>query len=327
MNALGTSKAPAKLPDDIKAFAASNEPAMRLLSDLGSRHQTNWEAEGVPYLDVRTLGNALYVEALLDLEAGHTDDAVREIGRGLAVASSLRHRPDLIGQLIRIAVGAQPLDAVQRLLTQTEPSKAALEDLARSLAESRSPDPTAFALVGEASQMGANFDEIERGHQGSAGVMSVISGPLGRIFRPLVRLAHAKYLRMIGILIDAQTGPRPHQPFPILDEPSWWSPIDRLMSFALPGLERTMLTSDEYLTSLAATEIAVALRRYRIDHGSYPDQLSALAPAYLAKLPNDMFTGQPPVYARVESGFELETQRSEPQVRRQSTPAEWRMAK
>jgi len=49
----------------------------------------------------------------------------------------------------------------------------------------------------------------------------------------------------------------------------------------------------------------VALRRFRLDHGSYPDELSALAPAYVASLPIDPFTGRPPIYARRGAGFEL----------------------
>ena len=49
----------------------------------------------------------------------------------------------------------------------------------------------------------------------------------------------------------------------------------------------------------------MALRRFRLDRGAYPDDLSALVPGYLASVPIDPFTGRAPVYARKGAGFEL----------------------
>jgi hypothetical protein len=71
------------------------------------------------------------------------------------------------------------------------------------------------------------------------------------------------------------------------------------------GLERTIDTVDRFNSTLGATELAVALRRFRIDHGTYPDKLSALVPAYVGGVPIDPFTGQPPVYTRQGTGFHL----------------------
>ena len=48
-----------------------------------------------------------------------------------------------------------------------------------------------------------------------------------------------------------------------------------------------------------------AVRTRRTDHGSYPDDLAALVPAYLARLPIDPVTGRPPAYARSGDGFTL----------------------
>jgi len=54
---------------------------------------------------------------------------------------------------------------------------------------------------------------------------------------------------------------------------------------------------------LAAT--AVALRRFRLDHGTYPNALDELAPVYLKTVPIDPYTGRPPEYVRQGAGFEL----------------------
>ena len=77
------------------------------------------------------------------------------------------------------------------------------------------------------------------------------------------------------------------------------------MSSMSRGLERAIEGFDQFNSTLNATELAVALRRFRLDHGTYPDALSALVPAYVARVPIDPFTGQPPVYARQGGGFHL----------------------
>jgi hypothetical protein len=171
------------------------------------------------------------------------------------------------------------------------------------LADGRTPDPAAHALVDEAWRTSAMMDGLAWGRSTPGGW-----GIFGRIFRPFVRMAHAKYLREMAMLIETQSGPRPHQAFPLLAAPTWWSPMDRVVSLAFPGLERSMQTSDDFQTSMGAAGLAVALRRYRIDHGSYPPDLSALVPAYLGELPNDMATGRPPIYSRVDAGFTLTTE-------------------
>lgn len=70
-----------------------------------------------------------------------------------------------------------------------------------------------------------------------------------------------------------------------------------------------MVTSDLFATQHGLTELAVALRRFRLDRGHYPDSLSDLVPGYLPALPLDASTGQPPYYTREGDGFRL---RAEP---------------
>jgi hypothetical protein len=63
---------------------------------------------------------------------------------------------------------------------------------------------------------------------------------------------------------------------------------------------------------LAVAELGVALRRFKLGHGEYPDDLSALVPEYLDRLPIDPHTGRPPVYARQGSGFTLQAKERQP---------------
>ena len=58
------------------------------------------------------------------------------------------------------------------------------------------------------------------------------------------------------------------------------------------------------LADVRATRVAVAIERYRQDHGgSLPDGLSALAPKLLEAVPIDPFSGTPLKYRRTDKGY------------------------
>ncbi len=307
-------KSPAStpVPDDLTAFVEANRDALRVADTASTRRLSDWEidyrngSDLPPFMEIRTLSDAIYLAALLDLEGGRPDDAARAITSGLAVSASLRQEPNLIAQLIRAAIGIQHFEAVQRLVTQAEPSKASLEELARRLVESRTPDLVHTGLLGELKHFNAALTHLENGNVHSAAADLVPRspfwlGPLARLGRPLIRLVRIRYLQQVGYLLDVQAGPRPRPAFAAPERWGWMRRLDN----STAGLERTIETGDLFNSELGATELAVALRRFRLDRGTYPDDLSALVPAYLASIPLDLFTGQPPVYARQGAGFRL----------------------
>ena len=323
--------APSAEPEDVRAFVDSNRDAIQLALEATSRHQASWDADyasgwKVPsLLDLRTLGNALAYAAILDIKRGRTEDASANVAAGLAVAASLRREPGLLAQLIRVAVAIQQCEAVRSLITRSEPSAAALEALARALVDSRETDPMGIALRGELALQNGAFLKIERGE--ATDIFDRRESPFwfGRLGRPFVRLARLRYLQEMERLIDLQGGPRPRPPFP--NRPryarwDWRSPG----SSVLPGLDRAVESGDRHNSVVGVTAIAVALRRYRLDRGSYPDDLSPLIPTYLPRLPIDPVTGRPPVYARNGAGFTL---RAEP-VSKDTSPnaaLEWTVLK
>ncbi len=65
---------------------------------------------------------------------------------------------------------------------------------------------------------------------------------------------------------------------------------------------------DVMLAQCRLTAIAVALRRFRLDHGAYPPSLDELVPSYLSWVPLDPFTDAKPAYTREGSGFALRAQ-------------------
>jgi hypothetical protein len=323
--------APSAEPEDVRAFVDSNRDAIQLALEARTRHQASWDADyaggaKVPsLLDLRTLGNALAYAAILDIKRGRDEDASAKVAAGLAVAASLRREPSLISQLIRVAIALQQCEAVRSLITRSEPPPAALETLAQALVDNLETDPMRVALRAELALQNAAFVKLERGEATDIFELGKSPFQFGRLGRPFVRLARLHYLHEMERLIDVEGGPRPRPPFPSGPRYARWDWRSLGSSF-FPGLERAVDSGDRHNSVVGVTAIAVALRRYRLDRGSYPDDLSALVPTYLSRLPIDPVTGRPPVYARNGAGFRL---RAEPISKEapSSAAGEWTVLK
>ena len=317
------------VPAELRAFVEANKRAVSMLADAGLRAESSWEIEYVdpsnapPFMELRLLGQAVYVAALLEIEGGRPDEAAKYIASGLAMAASLRQEPNLVAQLIRIAITFQQFDVIQRLITHTEVSKTSLDELARRLEENRSPDPMRVGLLSEVRMGHAMLTRLEQGRveDGLPGPgPSPWSGPRARLLRPFVRIAHASYLEHVEQLLEWQGGPRPRSPF---KQPGRLPLVGSLIDGLIAALERSVVTGDDFNSVLGATQLAVALRRHRVDRGVYPDDLAALAPAYLSAIPVNPFTGKPPVYAQKAAGFTLTAPQSRTHVPASPPTPEW----
>jgi hypothetical protein len=76
----------------------------------------------------------------------------------------------------------------------------------------------------------------------------------------------------------------------------------------MAGLERAVQSGDELRAEATLAMTAVALRRHRLEQGSYPANLGALVPVYLDSAPIDPFTGRPIDYETAGAGVELKAQ-------------------
>ena len=54
--------------------------------------------------------------------------------------------------------------------------------------------------------------------------------------------------------------------------------------------------------SVDLAQTAIALERYRLAIGAYPESLDALAPKFIVKIPHDVINGQPLKYRRTDDG-------------------------
>jgi hypothetical protein len=73
-------------------------------------------------------------------------------------------------------------------------------------------------------------------------------------------------------------------------------------SLLLPALGRAIWRSATAQTAADQAALACALERYRLAKGQFPENLEALVPQFIARLPNDLFSGEPYKYRRTDDG-------------------------
>jgi len=84
------------------------------------------------------------------------------------------------------------------------------------------------------------------------------------------------------------------------------SPYNRFAAMLIPALAKVANKCVFAQATLDLARLGIALERYRLAHGQFPDTLEALAPAFLSPLPHDLVTGGPLKYRRTEpDGFIL----------------------
>lgn len=79
------------------------------------------------------------------------------------------------------------------------------------------------------------------------------------------------------------------------------SPFDWLIRHESWGTKITVSIAIEH-NQFALAQVACALERYRLAHGTYPEDLSALVPQYLELAPHDVVDGAPLRYERTGAG-------------------------
>ena len=80
---------------------------------------------------------------------------------------------------------------------------------------------------------------------------------------------------------------------------------DILVSMMLPSVGRATVAEDRLVMNNRLVDVAFGLAAYRQETRQYPVQLEQLVPKYLAKIPEDLFSGKPVRYRRKTQGYLL----------------------
>lgn len=80
---------------------------------------------------------------------------------------------------------------------------------------------------------------------------------------------------------------------------------DLMICLLMPAVAKVQTAADRIEQMERNLHVAFALAAYKSDNGSFPMTLEALAPKYLAKAPNDLFSEKALIYRTTEKGYLL----------------------
>jgi hypothetical protein len=263
-------------------------------------------------MEIRLLANANEAAGRVALFEGHADEAARHARLGLVLAAGMAQEQQLLMQLIRVAIDQAHLAFIRTILVEGRPSAPALAALAPQFETAQTRSPAVLGLAGEMKFVNGLLSEMAAGEHvwaesESAGVY-LLSHAFSWTVRPAIFASHARALDQLHRTVEfARLQPFERRTKKLVlpaDEPQpwWWR---RLAKFTWAGFGRVVGSSDEHLALARIASAAVALRRHKLDHGSYPPSLEALVPAFLARVPLDPFTGRPLKYLAEGEGFSL----------------------
>jgi hypothetical protein len=254
----------------------------------------------------------LQLRAIAELQNNQGDKALDDVKLALRLTDSIRTEPFLVSHLVRIAMVQITLQPVYESLAEHKWSDGQLVALDAELAKLNFLADYEFSMRGESVSSIASLDYIRRTR--NLDYLNYSSGPkpMKRFLQILSHLAipdsffyqneltiarmHQQWTLPMADLENRTISPAlAHRNQIEADKElnhHWW-PYKFLARMLFPAFERAVIKFAYAQSSVDLARVAIALERYRLAHGEYPDSLDALVPQFIAKVPPDVIGGQP----------------------------------
>jgi hypothetical protein len=297
-----------------QAEAARGE-ARKLIGMTRGRFPIQWGRNCLEVMpqtqDARSAASLLRHEALLASQEGNAGAAIAIVRGLLGTARSVGDEPSQISALVRVACNAQAVDALERALAQGEPPATELEAVQALLEKEAAEGGFVQAARGERADMHRTVAAVRNGQLAIADLVGGKPGNLernlGNLAGPaLARQSHAHFLRLLNEYVEAMKMPLEEQMAAVktLEVKIKKAKVEYeiLPALMFPAIIRVTQANQRGVGNLRCAYVAVALERYRHDHGEWPDTLDALVPQYLAAVPKDPMDGKSLRYLRRPDG-------------------------
>lgn len=231
--------------------------------------------------DLRLTAGLLRADATLLAEEGKMVEAVRSVRAALGTARALGDDPSLVGQLVRIALGAVAGRAAEGVVNRGEPDAGLAELQAEFLREAAAPK-LAVGLRGERA--------------GAVQMTAAVVGP-----RPFGQTDLTRSLDALTRYLDAAKLPPGQQAAAIaaVPIPPAGDPRYTLTRLLLPAVEKVCAASRRSQGELTAVAVGIACERHRRRLGQWPATLADIPKDILAAVPVDPCDGLPLKYQRL----------------------------
>ncbi len=245
------------------------------------------------------------IRAVAELEAGRSGDAFDDLKLGLRFSDSIRKEPILIDHLVRLATLGIDLQIVREGLVRHAWTEGQLSELEKDLGSINLLAEYQHAMEGERAFCTAGLDYLRRrgwkdnpldyvGNGSDQQVLPLNVMPGGWYYQNMLTISRI-FQEFTMPTVDAQA--RRVKPAIAEDgmraiEAMHTGPYTVLAKILLPAVQKAVQKTAHMQTCLDAARVACALERYRLANGKLPDNLAALTPQFLEKIPSDLIDGQ-----------------------------------
>lgn len=247
----------------------------------------------------------LCLEAIVSAEANNAEGATRALEACFGVARSLRTEPAYGSQVSRFGVQNRAVAALARVLCATQLSDTQLERLGAVVNEADNLDGPVRGLVGLRSVCLEMFERPE----------SIDTDAFGKLPAPALLEAYGAlglaaregilFLEMMDAYIEAARLPlcKRLEAFEAVGERSRARQKGCVFMVRIWGGQTLRPPEVAGSTHLRMALTALAVERFRLATGHWPESLRELVPDHLECVPEDPFDGKPLRYERLRRGF------------------------
>jgi hypothetical protein len=275
----------------------------------------------LPHLEKLCFGaQLLALESIIAIERGDKPSALKSITDCLATSLSLVNEPILVSQSVRRFISRTAVKTLEQIINTTALDAPQLASLSPQFLDEEIPYGTPRAIIAQRCIAIDMFDRIRTGRLPKEEFEALLSGDLcgqptiPKVLFPLYKAGGfldfdlLKSLEFFDWYVHLSVMPLPgrriaarsvHQP----DEDclrNWWY---HFTSAFIPGLFPFIQKEADFGAQLRVARVALAVERFRAANTKLPDQLGELFPAFLEKLPDDPFDGQPLRYKKLTKGY------------------------
>jgi hypothetical protein len=307
------------LTEELRAELKKVGPALaeaRKLRDMKEgRYPIGWMpnvfASTIQCQDAREVAHLLRYQAMLqaqDRQAGAALDTARAL---LTTARSVGDEPFLVSQLVRLAVQTVTVESLERTLAQGRPGADDLKAVQHLLEKEAAEPLLLFAARGERANAFQMAEDIKTGKATASQAAGLSKSGAGESVNDLVaparvRLSEPRLLRFLTECVEIAKLPPEQQGehFAAMERKIRQARAegDNVLGLLMPAVAKVGDASRRTQARLRCAIVALALERYRLDHGRWPERLDQLAPQYLTALPRDPCDGRALRYKALPDG-------------------------
>ena len=274
---------------------------------------------------LKRIGLVYRIRAQAELAEGKIDPALADTEMILYLANGTKSNPTLLSYLVRLSMVTSAIQPVWEGLADHRWNDAQLQELQQRLGRIDLLQEYGLAMRGERSYANGILAYLrDRKMFRESADAAAVSNPydpaspkddsLGKLSFPNGRF----YQNQLAInnmyqqfaLNNADVEAHRVDPASIAkNEATLQKNLDSGFIFykifarlLFPAVEGSIRRFAYAQAALDEAVVAIALERYRLAQGQYPETPQALSPRFIEKLPHDLITGRPFIYRRTSSG-------------------------